>query len=166
MSHFSNKLKQLRLEHGLTQSALAKELNVTQNAIFNWENGKREPNLDTITEIANYFHTTLAYLLDGKENAKNIPQIFVYDKNNNLQKVQGVPKFTVPSTSYAPVEAYEILHSLIDQEGITDVEREKISVQLNKLLGDFSHLNNSGRKKAVERVEELTEILRYIQKGK
>ena len=52
MSHFANSLKQLRIERGLTQSALAKELHVTQNAVFNWENEKREPNLDMIRKIA------------------------------------------------------------------------------------------------------------------
>ena len=59
MSHFAKGLKELRLERGLTQSALAKELNVTQNAIFNWENEKREPSIEMIQKIANYFSTSL-----------------------------------------------------------------------------------------------------------
>lgn len=164
MSHFANKLKQLRLEHGLTQSELAKEFNVTQNAIFNWENGKREPNLEMVTKIANYFNTTLAFLLDGNDNYKYIPQYVNRDKSNDYPKVQGAPNFTGTSTTLASVETYERLHVLIDQQGMTDEEREKTSVQLNKLLADFSYLNSIGKKKAVERVAELTEILRYVQK--
>ena len=35
MSCFADELKNLRMERGLTQTALARELQVTQNAIFN-----------------------------------------------------------------------------------------------------------------------------------
>ncbi len=66
MSHFAKVLKKLRLENGLTQSTLARDLSVTQNAVFNWENEKREPNIDMIKKIADYFDITLAYLLDGE----------------------------------------------------------------------------------------------------
>ena len=78
MSHFANSLKQLRIERGLTQSALAKELHVTQNAVFNWENEKREPNLDMIRKIAEYFNTSLVYLIDGKEEFKVAPKFIIY----------------------------------------------------------------------------------------
>lgn len=61
-----------------------------------------------------------------------------------------------------PQEAYELLHSLIDKEGIDDREREKVSQQLKKILGSFKGLNEIGRKKAVERIEELYMIPKYI----
>ena len=60
MSHFAKVLKKLRLENGLTQSTLARDLSVTQNAVFNWENEKREPNIDMLKKIADYFDITLA----------------------------------------------------------------------------------------------------------
>ena len=41
MADFANRLKQLRLSKGLTQKELGNLLNVSQNAIFNWENNKR-----------------------------------------------------------------------------------------------------------------------------
>ena len=58
---FSEKLKALRKKHGHTQSTLAHLLNVSQNAIYNWENGKREPNLDTILKIADMVYDKLKY---------------------------------------------------------------------------------------------------------
>ena len=42
------------MERGLTQTALARELQVTQNAIFNWENGKREPSMEMIRKRVNH----------------------------------------------------------------------------------------------------------------
>lgn len=55
MTYIAEIIKQLRVEHGLSQAALAKELNVSQSAIYYWETGKREPNLDTIEKIYEYF---------------------------------------------------------------------------------------------------------------
>lgn len=67
---FSEKLKNLRVEHGDTQSALATKLNVSQNAVYNWENGKREPNLETILKIADIYDVSTDYLmgLDNKDD--------------------------------------------------------------------------------------------------
>ena len=62
MSCFADELKNLRMERGLTQTALARELQVTQNAVFNWENGKREPSMEMIRKIADYFQVSAAYL--------------------------------------------------------------------------------------------------------
>jgi len=177
MSHFANGLKQLRIEYGLTQSALAKELNVTQNAVFNWENEKREPNIDMIQKIVNYFNTSLLYLLEGREEYKRNVDIKTAEAAEMEKAIKTAPrqiapitreplkkpaKFTDVSTTLAPQEAYELLHSLIDKEGIDDREREKVSRQLKKILGSFKGLNEIGRKKAVERIEELYMIPKYI----
>lgn len=63
MSKFSENLKQLRLEASMTQKELAQKLNVSQNAIFNWENEKREPSLEMIDQIAYFFNVSSSYLL-------------------------------------------------------------------------------------------------------
>ena len=68
MSNFSNKFKSLRLEQGFTQKKLADLLHVSQNAIYNWENGKREPNIDMLRRIADLFHVSISELLDVKKD--------------------------------------------------------------------------------------------------
>lgn len=157
MSHFANGLKRLRIERGLTQSALAKELNVTQNAIFNWENEKREPNLEMIRKIADYFNTSLVYLLDGKEDAKTPPKFVAYDENGN--EIENKPiKFTDISISRKEVQAreetYNLLSSIFNEEP-NNLQREKIAIQLMDILSTYSELNNAGREMAVKRIEEL-----------
>lgn len=64
MSDFPNRLKKLRSDSKLTQKQLAEKLNVSQNAVYNWENGKREPNLDMMKKIAKVFDIALYILLD------------------------------------------------------------------------------------------------------
>lgn len=57
----------LRKEHHLTQSDFANLLNVSQAAVGNWELGKREPDLETLSRIADYFQVSVDYLL-GRSN--------------------------------------------------------------------------------------------------
>lgn len=64
MADFPNRLKKLRTDSKLTQKQLADKLNVSQNAVYNWENGKREPNLDMMKKIAKVFDIALYILLD------------------------------------------------------------------------------------------------------
>lgn len=64
-----------------------------------------------------------------EEAAKNAPKWF---GEGNEPKEGEVPKWTGHSTTLAPQEAYELLHSLIDKKGIADLEREEISEQLKK----------------------------------
>jgi transcriptional regulator with XRE-family HTH domain len=60
---FPKILRQLRLEQKLTQSDMAKRLNISRVAYTNYELGNREPDFTTITCIANILGTTVDYLL-------------------------------------------------------------------------------------------------------
>ena len=67
MSNFSERLKELRKEAGLSQNQLAKECGLTNGAIAFWELGKRVPNLDAVIVLADYFKVSLDYLA-GRED--------------------------------------------------------------------------------------------------
>lgn len=62
------RLKELRNKNGITQSDLAKFLNVSQGTIGNWESGNRTPDLEMIIKIALYFNVSTDYLL-GKSDS-------------------------------------------------------------------------------------------------
>lgn len=55
----AKRIKTLREEHGLTQEQLAKELSISRNAISNYENGVRRPDLDLVTKMCDIFNVTL-----------------------------------------------------------------------------------------------------------
>jgi len=60
---FNIKLKELREENGLSQTALAKLLHVSQPAIAKWESGSREPEYEILIRIAQLFKVSTDYLL-------------------------------------------------------------------------------------------------------
>ena len=67
MSHnnimFAKRLKELRIEKGLTQQQLADILKVDRTTVMKWERGERETNFSMLAKIAKYFETTSDYLI-------------------------------------------------------------------------------------------------------
>lgn len=63
------RLKEIRESRHITQRQLAKALQVSHTTISNWEAGVRQPDLDSIVHIADYFDISLDFLLG--RNFKN-----------------------------------------------------------------------------------------------
>ena len=63
MIQFKERLKELRLEKGLSQIQLAQETGLGKSAIGLWELGQRIPNALAIITLAKYFGVTTDYLL-------------------------------------------------------------------------------------------------------
>lgn len=64
------RLKELRKKKGISQLRLATELNTTQNTISRYETGEREPGIDELIKIADYFNVSVDYLIGRTENSK------------------------------------------------------------------------------------------------
>lgn len=79
---FSQRLRTLRKESGLTQSQLAQELGVSNKTISVYEKGTSLPTFDTLARIASYFDSTTDYLI-GYSEERN-PQIDKLSKELNL----------------------------------------------------------------------------------
>ena len=61
---FKERLKQKRVEAGMTQVQLAHSAGVTARTIQNYELGTRKPsNMEVVQKIADVLHTTTEYLL-------------------------------------------------------------------------------------------------------
>ena len=60
------RIKDMRLEKGLSQEELGDLLGVTKVSVCGYENGTRTPSLDTFNLLADVFNTTTDYLL-GRE---------------------------------------------------------------------------------------------------
>ena len=64
---FGIKLKELRIESGLSQRKFGEIFGVCNQTVSFWETGSREPDLDTIVKIADYFEVSIDYLCGRNE---------------------------------------------------------------------------------------------------
>ena len=60
---FSQKLKELRTRDDISQAKFAREVGFSQSAIASWENETREPGINALIKIAQYFNTSVDYLI-------------------------------------------------------------------------------------------------------
>ena len=67
----NEKIKKLRISHGISQVVLAKEIGVSKQCVSNWENDNILPSIDMLVRIAQYFRVSCDYLL-GIDERKNI----------------------------------------------------------------------------------------------
>ena len=77
---FSNRLKKLRNDTGLSQAKLANILNVAQQTVDKWENEYSEPDIKMLKRLANFFDVTVDYLV-GASN-----EIIKYDQHSRGNK--------------------------------------------------------------------------------
>ena len=90
----SQRLSELRVERGITQSQLAKSLHVSSSTIGMYEQGRRTPSIDMLVELSRVFSVSLDYLITGTDYlytdahpritqvTKNCPCTTCYWKNN------------------------------------------------------------------------------------
>ena len=71
MISISERIKELREKQNLTQSSLAKKLNITRSAVNAWEMGISVPNVEKLVELSSLFNVSVDYLL-GINNSFNI----------------------------------------------------------------------------------------------
>ncbi len=63
------RLKELRTEKGATQREVAEVIGCAKSTYPKYEREEREPDIDTLCRLANYFEVSLDYLVE-REKAK------------------------------------------------------------------------------------------------
>ena len=64
------RIRDIRIDRGLTQEQVAKILNVKQNTYSQYETGQRQLPVDTLIKLALFFNTSTDYILELTDEAK------------------------------------------------------------------------------------------------
>ncbi len=64
------RIKNLRIDHDLTQKAIAIELGISQQTYSDYEKGKYDIPNEMILKIANYYNVSIDYLFERTNNSK------------------------------------------------------------------------------------------------
>ena len=63
-------LKIVRKQRNLNQQKVAMDLNISREALSQYENGKREPSLQMLRKLSAYYNVSIDYLINGEEFKK------------------------------------------------------------------------------------------------
>ncbi len=72
MNSIGKNIKQMRTEKSWTQQQLADRLFVTRQAVSNWENGKTEPDADTLLKIADIMQADIRDIVENSPQKETV----------------------------------------------------------------------------------------------
>ena len=70
---FSQKLRRLRKERGYTQQDLADKLGMSASTIGMYEQGRRQPDQNTLYRLGKLLNVSIDYLLSEDEDQEDVP---------------------------------------------------------------------------------------------
>ena len=150
-------IKKARISAGMTQKELAEKLGIPYQGIGQWERGIRTPKLETLQRIAAAMGVPVESILDPAMFSTDSSPVAPLDVlANELAVPVDVVRRVFQSVDPATEEARQLfgyVRALLTEEIPSDV--------LQRIQRALYQLNTEGRNKAVERVEELTEIPKY-----
>ena len=71
MSIFAVRLKECRKNMGKTQREMAADLGISENGYQCYEISKREPKIETLSKLADYFDVSVDYLIGRDDVPKH-----------------------------------------------------------------------------------------------
>lgn len=89
MSNFHIRVKELRMSRKLSQQELADYLKISKSSVNMYERGEREPGLDLLEEIADFFNVDMDYLI-GKSN---VSQSHLIQTTGNQRTIEFIKLF-------------------------------------------------------------------------
>ena len=60
-------LRSIRKRKNLNQLKMALDLNISREALSHYENGKRNPDVQMLRRLSDYFNVSIDFLVNGKE---------------------------------------------------------------------------------------------------
>ena len=115
MNEVANSIKKLRQDKQLSQEQLAEQLHVTRQAVSNWETGKTQPDVDTLTQLASIFDVSVERIIYGKVKPRFHFAIKL-DPQKGIQDAVNIGAILAVVISYIKWESigWAILHGLLN----------------------------------------------------
>lgn len=135
-------IRRARKLAGKSQDEVAKCLGVNRATISKYETGAIEPTVSQLMKIADFLQVDLENLFDREK--------MFFEEGYRAGFETGIETNSRTTT----IESLAI-KAVWEEDGYAFSEREM------QLVKAFSQLNPDGQNKAIERVEELTEIPKY-----
>lgn len=80
---FAKQIKKIREDNKVTQEKMAQSLNVTRQAVSNWENNKNLPDIGVLISIATIYNVSLDQLILGDKQMNDVAKKLINDGSEN-----------------------------------------------------------------------------------
>ena len=156
MSNFNNQLKTLRQEYNLSQQELADKIGISKSSINMYERGEREPGIETVKRIADFFNVDVDYLF-GVSDIKKRREFKVTRTNKSI--AHNI-RHHREQANLSKKEFADLLG--VDETTITDLESGSAALKKDMLykICDVLHLIPSNIRPRDD--EEFTEDEEYL----
>ena len=107
---FSARLISLRKERGLTQSDLGRSMDMKRSTISGYETEGKEPDIDTLCRLADFFGVSTDYLLGNSEHRLNVDTVFFSDSVSFQKHYEALPASLHPVLAQCFDAFYRLLN--------------------------------------------------------
>ena len=117
MNNIGKTIKKMRVDKNLTQDQLAETLHVTRQAVSNWENGKTQPDIETLSALAECFEIPVEELIYGKATSQRETKVIIEkttEKGIDIGAAVGVSLAVVLSYVKWKSIGWAIFHGLLN----------------------------------------------------
>ncbi|MDO5147672.1 MAG: helix-turn-helix transcriptional regulator [Eubacteriales bacterium] len=146
-------IRSFRAANDMTQKELADKLSISPSTIGMYEQGRRVPDLDTISKIANVFNVTVGYLIGAeksdeidskKDDSIQIDNSYTNEQREKRRNIQTERLLNEPKKD-----------SLTDDEAMVLNYYNQYPNEVLDLLGAFCSLNRKQRAIIIGKCFEL-----------
>lgn len=113
MAKFSERLRQLRTARDLSQMEFAKQIGISKSSVNMYERGEREPGLETLEQIADYFNVDMDYLLGKSDTVNKSNWLFSFSNIHPMPVMRKVPLIGSIACG-SPILAEEHIEDYVD----------------------------------------------------
>jgi len=82
------KLKEFRKKNHYSQEQVAEHLNISRQAISNWETGKAAPDIDNLVMLSELYGASVDEMLGDGERIKSIDNAIIMSDNNDYARLE------------------------------------------------------------------------------
>ncbi len=123
------KLKQLRDEKKFTQQMVAENLGISRVTYTRYETGTREPDLNMLMKISDFYECDLNWLLGKYENSNHDLKLLVDNFKDRLMKEEGL---NFDGTPLSEEDLNELLVALYSGMKKVEDKNKKYTTKKNK----------------------------------
>ncbi len=142
-------IRELRKKRNLSMKELGKLIGVSESTISLYENGKRQPDYETLIKISNFFGVSVDYLLGQKSDSTNRDTTFTNNEKRLIEKYRLLDDYGQKAVNHMLDIEFERCSGLENEQealyvarsgerGTIKKSKEKIDDTLSKLKPDTS----------------------------